>query len=213
MIGDSLTAGETFPDVTASLEPGKTFVGSKTTGAGTGHEGWGGYSAYNFVNTATNPFRQEGSFDIPYYLGTIGNPNIGWVVISLGINDVFPYDLSQVPQKASDAIVAINDMVVAFRASYPNARFVIGAPAMGSSSQAAWDASYAPPLNDIDLWLAKRAIMVDAMASYAWTCPHDGIYYLEYDVDRVTGYPANNALHPNTSGYTEMATQLAAVIV
>jgi lysophospholipase L1-like esterase len=213
MIGDSLT-NSIQPDAVAATLAEYTFVGTQTAPGGTKHEGNNGYSGDRYVNGPDLlPFRAGGSFDIAAYLTTLGNPDIGWIVIALGLNNVFTHPMSTLPGKLIEEIRYINQMVDAFRAELPNARFVITVPPQGADDPQLFIDDYDPPLDDRDLWIDQKfPLVVDSFTAYPGLCSYQGVYQLTFSVDGTTGY-TTSALHPNASGYTVMGNAMAAVIL
>ncbi len=86
LVGDSLTAHQTYPSQVATRISGKgTIVGTQGT-AGAKHEGHSGWSWETFISSGS-PF-YNGGVDIPSYITTLGTtPDI--VVWLLGTNRIF----------------------------------------------------------------------------------------------------------------------------
>lgn len=101
-IGDSTIASANMLANIADnfTESGKTaaFIGTRGT-APYKNEGRGGWSAKNYcteasVNGVTNPFYNTGSqeFDFGYYMTQQGYNSVDFVIIQLGINDLYTID-------------------------------------------------------------------------------------------------------------------------
>ena len=100
-IGDSTIAQQEITENLLNIfnENNKTLtlLGTKTgTNPNNHYEGYSGVTANQLVNNAsfngvTNPFYNNGQFDFTYYMYNNNYKNVDFVVIQLGINDVFDF--------------------------------------------------------------------------------------------------------------------------
>lgn len=101
LIGDSRINPGTgisasLPKSLTALLPGVTWLGTQTTPSGVACEGFGGWSAANFLSSqsvkgVSNPFYDPDTkgFDFAYYIGNHADCKPDFVILNLGANDLY----------------------------------------------------------------------------------------------------------------------------
>ena len=129
LIGDSrvhpgTTGTASLSDALAELLPGVEWVGTRATSGGVKCEGYGGWSASNFLlkesvkqgdGTVSNPFYNPETkrFDFAYYLGKNPGCKPDFVIVNLGANDCYSVD------SVKTAISAIVNSIHAYDPDLP----------------------------------------------------------------------------------------------
>ncbi|MGV3613832.1 MAG: hypothetical protein ACO1SV_00735 [Fimbriimonas sp.] len=235
VITDSTGANNVWIDECASLfatdpDMDVSFIGSKGIGANK-HEGISGwtinlfYSSDGSGSTPASPFVFGGAFNFGTYLSTnaITMGPGDWVIFNLGINDVFNYATNT----AASAGIAtmgtqLSAMIANVQAAVPGVRIGLGLTIPPARTQDAFGNNYdsnqirSQYLQNIGLW--REFVLANWGASEG-----SGIYLVPFSVavDSVNNFPTattafnarnagtftkqNNGVHPDTSGYYQMA--------
>lgn len=233
IIGDSLTAGSAWPNELARLlsEPGNPtwrMLGTnepKSAAEGVRHEGYGGWTWARFAshyepnpdgsyNRITSPFvfldeNDKPYLDVPrYFAEKTGGEKPDVVLILLGINDTFgaPPDDPVGMDARIDAMFGYADTFLAgLREAAPEATIAIGLTTAPNSRQEAFEANYQDKYTRWGWKRIQHRLVQREIEKFAGR-EADGIRYVatELNIDPVDGYPANNGVHPNKSGYEQI---------
>ncbi len=240
IVGDSLTHATAYPNDLARLltDPGK--VSWKMLGThrpanaeqGVAHEGYGGWTWQRFAehydpqgdqpgHTRSSPFvfPAEGDkkpvLDVGRYFEThCGGERPDTVVFMLGINDCFgaPPDDPKAMDARIDAVLGHADtLLAAFHKAAPRADLAICLTTPPNVREEAFVANYK---GNYHRWGWKRIQhrLVEREIEH-WDGRDTRRLFLvptELDLDPIDGYPENNAVHPNGTGYQQIAGSLYA---
>jgi len=202
-----------------------TWLGTQDVGDGYPHEGHDGFSWGIFANnsaapTLISPFFKAGVLNIGAYFtdNSIATPN--YVVINLGVNDVFgqsnPSGDGLTVAELATIIVNAKKLVDGFLAFDPNLKIIIGLPPSCDSTGAAWIGLYGTTRNP-DLHIENtqklRSAYVTTFANGVYNLRVD-CSYEQINLDRDNGYPKTggvhtNDVHPNKTGYEQLAVGMA----
>ncbi|MDZ4289028.1 MAG: GDSL-type esterase/lipase family protein, partial [Prosthecobacter sp.] len=234
IVGDSLTNATLYPNEIARLlsEPGNpqwTMLGThKVSSAKPGvvHEGYGGWTWAAFLTrwadepkdkagrVQRSPFVFKGAdgkpaLDIPRYIReACGGQPPDVVTFLLGINDCFhvkPGDPKAVDKVIHDVLGNAEKLVAAFHAAAPKAVFAIGLTTPPNDRQEAFQANYKTSYTRWG-WKRIQHRLVEVMLAQFKGRERDGIYLVatELNVDPIDGFPVNNGVHPNATGYAQI---------
>ena len=224
--GDSLTAANTKTTTIRSnfvaiggTTP--TFWGSQGS-APNKHEGRGGWSVLTFVSSGS-PFYNAGGLDIANYRNTLGmgSAKFDLVNIQLGVNDSFGSAL--LPAGAATIITNLKSLLAAFLADNAATKIVVQLPTISGNTKGGWAANYAADyykeIYMLNIWTIREAILSNFDSAAYHANVSVGIAGLV--IDRYYGYARSartisarysdteeahtNALHPQSSGYQQMA--------
>ncbi len=232
MIGDSTTANGIMMGELARLFSTNnmkvTFVGTKGTPPAL-HEGITGWTFANFLTSPASPFVFNGTFDFAQYLATNKitlAPN-DWVMVNLGINDIFAIPGGP----ASGAAVAnvysnLTTLVSGIKSVVPTARIgvclTIPPPALQDGFGYVYgDLRTVPEYRGVqDVWIAKILQGFDGGA-----VPQVSLIPINANLDTFNNYPLinvpvnarnpgvtfqvpDNGVHPAPVGYYQIADTL-----
>ena len=225
VIGDSLIAANTIVNELSTLlgnNGTNLFLG--TQGTPTHHEGRSGwtFSGFTTSNGGQNPFWDGTKVNFKNYMSVNNNfggtDNIDICYIQLGINDVYGNT------SLSTIIANAKILIAALRSDYPSCKIILGIPPISCSTQDGFGKNYGAATNMLTYENNMKEYWSEAILQYdearynaAVTVCQSGLW-----VDRDYGYPKetvnvsardsadqvsvfSNALHPNTSGYTQIA--------
>lgn len=237
IIGDSLTHATAYPNEIARLlsEPGNPkwqMLGThkpKSAAEGVAHEGYGGWTWQRFVSQyepnpdgthrkRSSPFvylaDDKPRLDVERYLkDECGGQRPDFVVFMLGINDCFSASPDE-PDARIDAMFKQADILLAaFRQAAPDAQLGICLTTPPNSRDAAFEANYKGRYprwgwKRIQHRLVGRQLQRFADHGRAMTF----IVPTQLNLDPTDGYPDNNGVHPNTSGYKQIGASIYAWI-
>ncbi|WP_417747828.1 SGNH/GDSL hydrolase family protein [Rosistilla oblonga] len=239
IIGDSLTHASAYPNEIARLmtedakQPWKMLGTHKpaSAAADVAHEGYGGWTWWNFVNKyepnpdgthrkRSSPFvflndESKPVLDMPRYFKEQCDGQLpDYVVIKLGINDLFSApagDVVGTDAKIDTVFGYADQLVAAIRAAAPNATIGICLTTPPNARQEAFEANYKGRYlrwgwKQIQHQLVQRQMQYIADKSD----PQILIVPTQLNLDPVDGYPDNNSVHPNKSGYQQIGSSIYA---
>ena len=239
IIGDSLTHATTYSNELARLlsqpaNPKWRMLGThKPSSAvdGVAHEGYGGWTWARFVShfepnpdgtykKRSSPFvflneQQRPSLDVSrYFRESCDNQSPDYVIIMLGINDCFgaPADDAVGTDARIDAMFEqANILLNAIQTAAPATHLGLCLTTPPNSRQAAFEANYQDKYSRwgwkrIQHRLVQRQLQFVAEKQDA----RISIVPTELNLDPVGGYPDNNAVHPNQSGYKQIGASVYA---
>jgi DUF1680 family protein/sugar phosphate isomerase/epimerase/lysophospholipase L1-like esterase len=239
IVGDSLTAATHYPNEIARLlsQPGNpawTMLGThRPTHAskGVGHEGYGGWTWGRFANyylEKPNPAKHEYSspfvfavkgnkpaFDLDRYFAThCDSQRPDFVTFLLGINDCFganPKDPAAMDASIDAVFKNADNVIAAFRKSAPKAALGICLTTPPNTREAAFQANYQGKYPRWG-WKTIQHRLVQRQIEHfgGRQAEHIFIVPTELNLDPVDGYPENNGVHPNESGYRQIGASIFA---
>ena len=233
IVGDSLTHGSIYPNEIARLlrrpgNPGLAMLGTHQPGnaaPGVAHEGYGGWTWQRFAEhyepdpdgtyrKKSSPFvfldeNEQPKLDLPRYFAEHCDshpPDI--VVFKLGINDCFGANSESTESidKSVDHMFKYADtLLAAFRKAAPQAEFGICLTTPGNVRDEAFAANYQDPARRWR-WRRIQHRLVQRQLEHFGNRQGEGLFIIptELNLDTLAGYPANNAVHPNTVGYVQI---------
>jgi len=197
---------------------------------GVAHEGYGGWTWATFLTKfdpkppdvpagpltrrSTSPFIYAGAdgkgvLDIPRYIQQdCGNQTPDVVTFLLGINDCFgakPDDQVAMDQTINATLDNAEKLIAAFQKAAPRAVFAVGLTTPPNSREEGFEANYR---GNYHRWGWKRIQhrLVQRMLERFGNRQKENIQLVptELNLDPVDGYPNNNGVHPNASGYAQI---------
>lgn len=195
---------------------------------GVAHEGYGGWAWATFLTKftpetpgvtagplarkATSPFifpaadGKTGAFDLNrYFKDHCDNQPPDVVTFLLGINDCFGAD----PEKPDATINSVLDnadrLLAEFHKVAPKAILAVGLTTPPNSRESGFEANYKGKYHRWG-WKRIQHRIVQLMLKRLSNREQDGIHLVptELNVDPVGGYPDNNGVHPNPTGYAQI---------
>jgi lysophospholipase L1-like esterase len=239
IVGDSLTHATVYPNEIARLlsRPGNpqwTMLGThKTKQAETGvaHEGYGGWTWQRFAShyepnpdgtyrKRSSPFvypngAEKPHLDVSRYVKEEcdGKPP-DFVIIMLGINDCFsapPDDPQGIDSRIEAMFGHAKKLLKAIRQAAPRAEIGICLTTPPNSRESAFQANYQERYHRWG-WKRIQHRLVQRQIEYFGSQQSKKQFLVptELNLDPVAGYPDNNAVHPNTSGYRQIGASIFA---
>ena len=239
IVGDSLTHASQYPNELARLlsQPGNPqwqMLGTHkpaAAAANVAHEGYGGWTwrAFNSrfhpkgtlaARTNSSPFvfaadQQTPTLDIGRYIAErCGGRAPDYVTFMLGINDCFGLKADD-PQAVDAGITNVfqeaDKLLAAFRQAAPRAELGVCLATPPNIRDAAFVANYKtayPRWN----WRQVQHRLVERQLAHFGRRESENIFVVptELNLDIVGGYPDNNAVHPNATGYRQIGASIYA---
>lgn len=237
IVGDSLTHATVYANEMARLlslpgNPRWTMLGSHRppqAADGVAHEGYGGWTWNRFLtHHEPNPdgtYRKRSS---PFvYLGDDGRPVLDlkryfdeacggerpdFVTILLGINDCFgadPEDPAKMDTTIDSMLANADTLLAAFREAAPDAELGICLTPPPNSREEGFQANYQGKYHRWG-WKRIQHRLVQRELSHFADRENVFIVPIELNLDPVDGYPVNNGVHPNASGYRQVGASIYA---
>lgn len=163
------------------------------------HEGHGGWMYSTFLSSVS-PFYFQKTISYKKYIenNSLLNPDI--IRIDLGINECYGnYPMNDIVRDASNLIDTINH-------DYPNSLIIIALPTISEKTGSGWIDDYGTLSNFEPYILRIRELWKRLYSKYSFgryksniqvSC--DGLF-----IDRTNGYPINDGVHPNSTGYCQL---------
>ena len=240
IVGDSLTAATAYPNEIARLlsEPGNpkwTMLSDHkpaTAHPGVDHEGYGGWTWAAFLSrwvekpkdadkkNDSSPFMYKDAsgkpgLDIPrYFREHCGGQTPDVVTFLLGINDCFHVkaeDDQAVDKVIDTALDNATKLLTAFHSAVPKAVFAVGLTTPPNSRESGFEANYHGQYHRWG-WKQIQHRLVRRMMERFGDGKMPRVYLVptEINLDPVDGYPDNNGVHPNNTGYAQIGTSFYA---
>ena len=192
------------------------------------HEGYGGWKWADFLTKytaptpgatagplarkATSPFifpsadGKTGDFDLNrYFKEHCDNQPPDIVTFLLGINDCFAADPNNPDVKINAVLDNADKLLAEFHKAAPKAILAVGLTTPPNARQEGFTANYK---DKYPRWGWKRIQhrLVQRMLERLSNRESEGIHLVptELNLDPVDGYPVNNGVHPNTTGYAQI---------
>lgn len=203
---------------------------------GVAHEGYGGWTWAAFLRKYEpqpertpdgkgwkkrgSPFVFVGAdgkpgLDIPRYFKEVcGDQSPDVVTFLLGINDCFhtnPDDAKAVEATIQTTLENADKLLAAFHAASPKTVFAVGLTTPPNSREEGFEANYHGQYHRWG-WKRIQHRLVQRMLEHLGNRQSEGIYLVptELNLDPVDGYPVNNGVHPNGTGYAQIGTSFYA---
>lgn len=234
IVGDSLTHASAYPNELARLlslpgNPQWRMLGTHrpaSAATNVAHEGYGGWTWSRF-NTLFNPERPMPGYtnSSPFVAATgpQGKPQLDvagyfarhcggrapdYVTFLLGINDCFRLkadDPVALDAGITQMLQQADLLLAAFRQAAPKAELGVGLTTPGNMRDGAFVANYKQQYSRAN-WRAVQHRLVERELSHFGGREAEGIFIVptELNLDIVGGYPENNAVHPNATGYQQI---------
>ncbi|MFA6560744.1 MAG: GDSL-type esterase/lipase family protein [Verrucomicrobiia bacterium] len=196
---------------------------------GVAHEGYGGWTWASFLTSynaklghkldekgrrQSSPFLFAGAdgkpaLDIGRYIreNCAGQPP-EVVTILLGINDCFsasPDDAKAMDEKITATLDNAEKFLKAFPAAAPRTVFAVGLTTPPNARESGFEANYKGKYHRWG-WKRIQHRLVEQMLKRFAGREREGIHLVptELNLDPVDGYPDNNGVHPNATGYQQI---------
>ncbi|MBE2282623.1 MAG: SGNH/GDSL hydrolase family protein [Prosthecobacter sp.] len=195
---------------------------------GVAHEGYGGWAWATFLTKftpqtpgvtagplarkATSPFifpaadGKTGVFDLNrYFKDHCDNQPPDVVTFLLGINDCFGADPEKPDAKINEVLDNADKLLAEFHKAAPKAILAVGLTTPPNSRESGFEANYKGKYHRWG-WKRIQHRLVQLMLERLSNREKDGIHLVptELNVDPVGGYPDNNGVHPNPTGYAQI---------
>lgn len=238
IVGDSLTHASVYPNeiarlLTAPGNPTCTLLGThRPAGVAKGvvHEGYGGWTWARFAThydpqpdpakrKISSPFvfLKDGkpALDVAHYLATTAEAHSpDYVTFLLGINDCFhtnPDDSQAIDTKIEAMFRQADVLLAAFRQAAPKAALGVCLTTPPNARESGFEANYKGKYHRWG-WKRIQHRLVQRQLEYFAGREKDGIFIIptELNLDPQAGYPENNGVHPNATGYQQIGATLFA---
>lgn len=216
-IGDSLTASGYFVRAAKDMTDagGLTHLDYLGTveAQGVNFEGYGGntWKLYNQVLSTKNPFLYEDSgLDFERYFAEELEGRIPeYVYIMLGVNDIFSKtdeSYFEILISISSIFITAEQFVTALKLAVPEVKIIVGSITPPNMREEAFIDDYGADIRR--RYRNVQHIFVEQQELHFSGKEAENIFFLPlwHNLDTASGYPIDNALHPNALGYDEMAT-------
>ena len=234
IVGDSLTHASIYPNEIARLlslpgNPKWQMLGThKPAGvaAGVAHEGYGGWTWAAFNSrfdpkapppgkVTSSPFvfgvgeKPEPKLDVARYIAErAGGRPPDFIIVMLGINDCFsfnPDDAVQLDAQIDGVFKEADKLIAEFRRAIPQAQIGVCLTTPGNSRDAAFYANYKDRYPRWG-WRRIQQRLVEKELEHFRNREADQLFIVptELNLDVVDGYPENNGVHPNATGYQQI---------
>lgn len=225
VVGDSLVAANTITqtllDVAGADVMGVTLYGTLGTGSNK-HEGRSGWTVSQYVSSGS-PFYIGGVVDFDAYLTANSFPDPDWVLIQLGINDIFAQATDVGARTvALSRMTMLGTLITSIKAAGASIKVGLVLPPPPSIDQDAFGASYGAAYSR---WRHKRNILIWCREMIAAFSGQEGdrIYLVPAGLSLDTSHNMsrassaawnsrstenvarqNNGVHPANSGYQQI---------
>jgi lysophospholipase L1-like esterase len=239
LIGDSLTHASRYPNALARLlsmpgNPDWRMLGThrpSSAADGVAHEGYGGWTWNRFRTrfiperpdpgkTNSSPFLfagpdGRGLLDVDrYFRERCGGARPDFIIVLLGINDCFGArpDSPATIDPTLDRMFGEADLLLkALRDAAPGAEIGLCLTPPGNQRDAAFEANYG---NRYPRWGWRRIQhrLVERQIRHFANREAERLHLVptQLNLDALGGYPVNNGVHPNDSGYQQIGATLYA---
>jgi len=241
IVGDSLTHATTYSNEIARLlslpgNPGWTMLGThkpSRAAAGVAHEGYGGWTWQRFVThyepnpdgtykKRSSPFVTLGPDGKPaldvqrYFDEASGGERPDFVTFLLGINDCFhvdPEDPAAIDARIDAMFAQADVLLAAFREAAPEAELGICLTTPPNARESGFEANYQGRYHRGG-WKRIQHRLVERQIERFAGREKERLFLVptELNLDPTDGYPTNNGVHPNQSGYRQIGASIYAWI-
>lgn len=238
IVGDSLTHATVYPNELARLlsRPGNprwTMLGMhkpKNAEPNVAHEGYGGWTWVRFAEhyermpdpanrKHSSPFVFEesgrGKLDVPRYVKEkCDGRTPDFITVLLGINDCFsanPDDPAEIDKRIDAMFEKAEVLLAEFRKAAPRAEIGVCLTTPPNARESGFEANYKGRYHRWG-WKRIQHRIVERQLKHFGGREKDRIYVVptQLNLDPVDGYPVDNGVHPNATGYKQVAASLYA---
>jgi hypothetical protein len=238
LVGDSLTHGTIYPNdlarrLSAADQPVWTMLGThRPTSAqlGVSHEGYGGWTWERFVKhhepqpdpaqrRFSSPFvflvDDKPQLDVARYFHNSTNGRTPDVALFLlGINDCFganPEDPAAIDAHIDRVFGHAETLLKAFRAAAPDCQLGVCLTTPPNARESGFEANYKGRYHRWGWKRIQHRLVERELQQFAGR-EADRIFVVptELNLDPVGGYPVDNGVHPNATGYHQIAASMHA---
>lgn len=241
IVGDSLTHASQYPNELSRLlsqpgNPATVFLGTHHPPAAREnifHEGYGGWSWSRFATKFEKDNHERGKRGNSPFLfpDTDGKARLDFgrycderlegrqpdfIIVLLGINDCFhpdPADPDAIEARIDRMLENAEEVIAAFRLGAPDAEIGICLTTPGNSRDGAFEANYKGRYTRRG-WKKIQFRLVERQLDYFQNREHENLFIVptSLHLDTTRGYPEDNGVHPNQTGYRQIAADLFAWI-
>ncbi len=239
LIGDSLTQANLYPAalrmrLLAERNPEIEMLGSNAPLGfpGVRHEGYAGWGWRQFTSRyrdephdaaypqrGSSPFVRRGeevALDIHrYQLLRLDGETPDIIVVALGVNDCFKASVDPVASidRCIDGMLEEADSLTnALQTQFPDAQIGISLAPPPNARYGAFASNYRDDRTRAEYLMIRHRVVQREMEHYGGAGVGVAVFPIGLNLDTVAGFPANNALHPNKLGYSQMADSVYAWI-
>jgi lysophospholipase L1-like esterase len=238
VVGDSLTAASLYPKEIARLlstpdNPTWTMLGTRRSGGPAkevGHEGYGGWTWAGFASRyEPKPDPENRKISSPFVFLKGGKPTLDvaeyfakncdgkapdYITVMLGINDCFSAksdDPAAMDAKIGTMFGHAEKLLAAFRKAAPRATIGVCLTTPPNARESGFEANYKGKHHRWD-WKQVQHRLVQRQLEHFAGREKDGIFIIptELNLDPQDGYPVNNGVHPNPTGYQQIGASVYA---
>lgn len=239
IVGDSLTHASAYPNELSRLlrspgNPKLTMLGThrpSSAAEGVAHEGYGGWTWSRFASHyEPQPDPKQYKFSSPFvFLDSNEQPTLDvnryiqehcdgeapdFVVFLLGINDCFgasPDDPQAMDANIDGMFKHAETLLADFRKAAPQAHFGICLTPAANARQEAFQANYQDTYTRWGWKRIQHRLVQRQLDHFAEGIQRNlSLIPTQVNIDPVEGYPSDNAVHPNQSGYQQIGTSIYA---
>ena len=215
LIGDSITAAQTYPSRVATQATGKVTMLGLEGVTGAKHEGHSGKTWEWFQTDPDSPLTDgSGTLDLASYRTSLGaEPDL--VVWLLGTNQILNKTPATIGAKVTSEMAAATALLTGWHANTEHA-FALTMPA--TTSQDAFTLNYGASTDRWTDWRENQQAMVLGIVDTFGDREGEGIFLiptntaLQPEVEH-GDYVATNAIHPVTQGYEALGDAVAAFLL
>ena len=232
IVGDSLTAASLYPKEIARLlstpdNPTWTMLGTRRSGGPdkeVGHEGYGGWTWARFVSGyEPKPDPEKRKISSPFVFLKDGKPTLDvaeyfakncdgkapdYITVMLGINDCFSAkvdDPAAMDAKIDTMFGHAETLLAAFRKAAPRATIGVCLTTPPNARESGFEANYKGRYHRWGWKQVQHHLVQRQLAHFAGR-EKDNLFIIptELNLDPQDGYPVNNGVHPNPTGYQQI---------
>jgi lysophospholipase L1-like esterase len=241
LVGDSLTHATLYPNdlarrLSARDQPQWKMLGTHRPAAaapGVAHEGYGGWTWERFVrHYEPMPDPAQRRHSSPFVFLTDGQPQLDvgrylresgqgqspdYVLFLLGINDCFganPEDPAAIDAHINRVFTHAETLLKAFRAAAPEAELAVCLTTPPNARESGFEANYQGRYHRWG-WKRIQHRLVERELQQFSGREGERIHIVptQLGLDPVAGYPVDNGVHPNSTGYHQIAASMHAWLV
>ncbi len=240
IVGDSLTNATHYPNEIAKrldqsgLTAWKMLGTHRPTNAapGVAHEGYGGWTWARFLNhyepnpdpanrKRSSPFvyldGEKPKLDIPRYFQEAcqgEKPDV--IIIMLGINDCFganPNSIEKTDETIDRVFQSAESLLKAFQEAAPEAEIGLCITTPANTRESAFQANYKGSYSRWGWKRIQHRLVERQLEQFGGDRAKQNRIHLiptELNLDPVNGFPVDNAVHPNPTGYQQIGASIHA---
>ncbi len=229
VVGDSLTAAQQYPNEIGQLfsQPGNpelTMLGTCKGKDSVRFQGYGGWTWKSFASKyEAEPDLKNRKFSSPFvFLDKDGKPELNleryfqescggqkpdFITVLLGINDCFganPDEPKNIDERIDAMFAQADILIAAFRQAAPDAEIGLGITTPPNSRESGFEANYKGKYHRWGWKRIQHRLVERQLEKFNQPKKKLFIVPTELNIDPVDGYPDNNGVHPNATGYKQI---------